>query len=313
MTKRKSNKLIGYKAAFGDYMRVLRQVTINDEKLEKFPFRRELSMQAYLMENEEILNLDTDTYNEVQIYDEEIVLQNSGKRNKDGRLDLVASYGSEHLAIIELKKGEVNDESLKQLEGYLGQRKSLLNNSEVNQILEIENPNWIGILVGDSISKSLEEKISNGYLFDQEVPIAALTVERFKGNGNTYIITDTYFKNTSKSKDYTKYKFFDATYNKRRLVLAVIQHFVSQNKCSNISEINRAFDMEGKSNPVVMPYKQAMKIYSETGYKRHYIKSDEVIELYGNEGAVIAVNNQWGVKNIGLFLQRAKENNLVIT
>lgn len=28
-------------------MRVLRQGTINDEKLEKFPFRRELSMQAY--------------------------------------------------------------------------------------------------------------------------------------------------------------------------------------------------------------------------------------------------------------------------
>jgi len=85
-------------------MRVLRQVMINDEKLEKFPFRRELSMQAYIMENEEILNLDHDTYCDVQIYDEEISLKGAGKGLTDGRLDLVASYGSEHIAIIELKK-----------------------------------------------------------------------------------------------------------------------------------------------------------------------------------------------------------------
>ena len=70
--------------------------------------------------------------------------------------------------------------------------------------------------------------------------------------------------------------------------------------------------MNGKSNPVVVLYKNAREIYSKTGYKRHYIKADEVIELYDVEATVVAVNNQWGTKNMGLFLKRAKENSLVI-
>jgi hypothetical protein len=293
-------------------MRILRQVTINDEKLEKFPFRRELSLQAYLMENEEILNLDEDTYCDVQIYDEEIVLKKTDPGQKDGRVDLIASYGSEYIAIIELKKNEINEDSLKQLEGYLKQRNVLLEKTKDNEIIETDLPSWIGVLVGDSISKNLEEKISNGYLFENEIPVAALTIERFKGNGNTYVITDTYFKNTSNSKDYTKYKFMNEVHNKRRLVLSVIQYFVAEKKPSNISEINKAFDMEGKSNPVVVPYEKAMGIYSDTGHKRHYIGPDEVIELYSDDKTIVAVNNQWGTGNIDVFLKRAAENGLTI-
>ena len=76
-----------------------------------------------------------------------------------------------------------------------------MENIHENGSFDNNNPNWIGILIGDSISKGLAEKISNGYLFENEIPIAALTIERYRGNGNTYVITDTYFKNTSKSKD----------------------------------------------------------------------------------------------------------------
>lgn len=293
-------------------MRVLRQVTINDEKLKKFPFRRELSMQAYLMENEEILNLDMDAYSDVQIYDEEIPLKNAGKKSSDGRLDMVAFYGDEHIAIIELKKNEVNEDSLQQLEGYLSQRNELLGNIHENGGLDNNMPNWIGILIGDSISKHLADKISNGYLFENEIPIAALTIERYRGNGNTYVITDTYFKNTSKSKDYTRYKFLGQTYNKRRLVLAVIKHFVEVNNIATISEINKTFNMNGKCKPVVASFDEAMKIDSETGHARHFLKADEVIQLSDIDKTLIAVNSQWGTGNIGLFLKRARENNFKI-
>lgn len=293
-------------------MRVLRQVTINDERLEKFPFRRELSMQAYLMENEEILNLDTDIYTDVQIYDEEISLKNAGKKSNDGRVDMVAFYGGEHVAIVELKKNEINEDSLRQLEGYLSQRKQLLKKTDITKVIENDNPSWIGLLIGDSISKSLSDKISNGYLFDNEIPIAALTIERYHGNGNTYVITDTYFKNTSKSKDYTRYKFLGQTYNKRRLVLAVIKRFVEVNNASAISEINQAFNMSGKSNPVVASFEYALKIDADTGHARHFIKADEVIQLNDTDKTRIAVNNQWGTGNIGLFLDRAKENGFEI-
>ncbi len=36
-------------------MKILRHLTANEETLESFPFRRELSMESYLIENESVL------------------------------------------------------------------------------------------------------------------------------------------------------------------------------------------------------------------------------------------------------------------
>ena len=286
-------------------MRVLRQLTINDEQLEKFPFRQELSMQAYLIENEEILNLDENIYCDVQIYDEEVQLKKSGKNGGDGRIDLIASYGSEYIAIIELKKAKLTEGSLKQLEGYLGQKDELLRKTKNSKILENENPDWIGILIGDSICPQLESKISDGYLFNGEIPIAALTIERFKGNGNTYVITDLYFSNKSKSKNNDKYEFFDETYGKGRLVLAVIKRYVKDSEKVTLSDINDKFIPNLKNHAdVVTTALNARKIYANKGRKRHFIKPDELIKLY--DGTEIAVNSQWG-NNIGESIKRAKK------
>ena len=46
-------------------MRLYRHFTANEEKIEEFPFKRELSMEAYLIENESVLALDDDTFSEV--------------------------------------------------------------------------------------------------------------------------------------------------------------------------------------------------------------------------------------------------------
>ena len=40
-------------------MKILKHMTANEEKLKPFPFRRELSMESYLVENESILSLDS--------------------------------------------------------------------------------------------------------------------------------------------------------------------------------------------------------------------------------------------------------------
>jgi phosphotransferase system IIA component len=48
-------------------MQIFRHLTINDVQLEEFPFKRELSMEAYLIENEGVLSLDANTFNNVDI------------------------------------------------------------------------------------------------------------------------------------------------------------------------------------------------------------------------------------------------------
>lgn len=53
-------------------MKIFKQVTANNIELKPYPFKKELAMEAYLIENEEILSLDNDNFNEVVVLDEEI-------------------------------------------------------------------------------------------------------------------------------------------------------------------------------------------------------------------------------------------------
>ena len=290
-------------------MRLLRQLTVNDEILEKFPFKRELSMQAYLFENPEILNID-ETYDEVQIYEEEITISDGGARNGgDGRIDLVASYASEHIAIIELKKDRLEEVHLEQLEGYLAKRKEL--HKQHRSIIDkdqTDTPGWIGILIGDSICGELESKISAGYMY-QKIPIAAMTIERFRGkSGHVYVTTDTYFNNQSTSKDTTKYKYQGVTYGKGRLVLAVLKDYVAKYPNKTFSDLERDFPKALQGSAGVFKTKViANKIFAKTTRKRHFIKDDEFISLSEGE-SIIAVSNQWGKDNVGKFIKHFNAN-----
>jgi len=68
-------------------MQIFRHLTINDVQLEEFPFKRELSMEAYLIENEGVLSLDTDTFNNVDIVEAELTLKQGRKSlDTDGRI-----------------------------------------------------------------------------------------------------------------------------------------------------------------------------------------------------------------------------------
>ncbi len=62
-------------------MRILRHLSANAEKLTLFGFRRELSMQSYLIENEGVLTLD-EIYCDAEIITEELAVK-QGRRSKD--------------------------------------------------------------------------------------------------------------------------------------------------------------------------------------------------------------------------------------
>ena len=289
-------------------VRLLRHFTANEEQLERFPFKRELSMESYLVENEGILVLDNENYSDVTIVQEELTLkQGRSSKDTDGRIDLLVTYSSEYIGVVELKLGELKDVHLTQLEDYLLQKHQIL--EQFPDIIDKNispEPKWIGVLVGSSIHPDLANKINNGYTTESGVPIAALSIQRFKGeNGGVYVTTDVFFKNTMSNKDKTKYKFNDIVVGKGRLVLAILTNYVKDNPEVTYSELENTFSksLQG-SNGVFSTQRYAEEIYAKTSNRRHFLKPEEIIKLSDSN---IAVSNQWGVGNIDGFVNRAKE------
>lgn len=289
-------------------MRILKHLTANEVQLTQFPFKRELSMEAYLVENESILALDNDVFSDVVIIQEELTLkQGRSSKDTDGRIDILITYSSEYIGVVELKLGELEEIHLTQLEDYLLEKEQIL--SQYTDILSADSsptPKWVGVLVGSSINSKLADKISNGYITNSGVQIAALTVQRFKGeDGSIYVTTDICFKNNISSKDNSKYKFNGKVLGKGRLVLEVIRKHVEDNPEISFSELERQFPRQTQgSNGVFSTSERANEILVKDK-KRNFLKPEELIMLA--DTTVIAVSTEWGIGNIRRFINKAAE------
>ncbi|TWT78480.1 hypothetical protein Pla123a_12720 [Posidoniimonas polymericola] len=288
-------------------MRILRHLTANDVRLEPFPFKRELSMEAYLIENESVLALDDEIFTNVEIVDAEMPLKEGRKgKDTDGRIDILATYSQEYVAVIELKLGELGTEHLEQLEDYLLQREQVLQrNPEILAAEPGAATKWIGVLIGASVQSDLAQRIAQGYVTSEGIPIAALAVQRFRGSdGSVLVTTDSYFKHPN-SKDTTLYGFDGNHWGKGRLVLAVVKHYVQRNPEATFADLEKAFpkDCQGSSG-VFVTAEEANQIYVRGGRKRHFVDAKDLVAL---DDAVVAVSNQWGVGNIDRFRARANE------
>lgn len=294
-------------------MQLYKHFTANNIQLEPFPFKRELSMESYLIENEGVLGLDNDLFSEVEIIEADLTLKEGRKSTEtNGRIDILASYSQEYLAIIELKLGQLEETHLSQLEDYLQSeyKKDLV--TKYADLIEdsLSNcPKWLGILVGASINPELAKKINNGYQFNktnENIPIAALTIQRYRGNdGQIYIVTEPFFNNNQPKKDTTKYEFNGLELGKSRLVVEVIKSHVANHQEINFNQLayNFPLNLQGKLGTFAT-IESANEIYSSTGHKRHYIKPEEQLKL---ADCVIAVSNQWGIGNINGFIDTAKK------
>lgn len=285
-------------------MEIFRQITANNIKLKDYPFLRELAMEAYLMENEDILKLDTENFADVTVLDAEIALKSGRKTsNRDGRIDILAKYGLDYLALIELKVNEINEQTLTQLEDYLNERDQILiKHPEFWE--EVENkPNWIGVLVGTSISPELQRKLQDGYTTLNGIPVAGMILRRFRSAKNEiFVITDTFYKYNYTNRDFSTFEFKGEIYNKARLVNKVVRTYVEENPTISFAELEKVFPQSLQGSIGVFNTKeQAQEIYDRTGHKRHYLKSDELIKL---SDSVIATSNQWGLGNITHFINQ---------
>jgi hypothetical protein len=288
-------------------MEIFRQVTANNISMKSYPFWKELAMEAYLLENEEILKLDEQNFSDVTIVDAEIALK-KGRKSGDGRIDILTKYGGEYLGIVELKLNEINHESLKQLEGYLKVKAQILNFGDYWN--EETDPKWVGVLVGSSISPNLQELLSTGYEFDG-IPIAGMTIKRFRSDKNEiFVISDTYFKFGYTKKDYSKFLFKNQEFNKGRLVNAVVRAYVGSNPDLTFSQLKSKFpDLIQGSFGVFDTHSKANDIYERWGHKRHYIKEIETIKL---QDQTISTCTQWNPDNIKRFIDYANKLDMKI-
>ncbi len=289
-------------------MKLYKQITANNINLVSYPFKKELAMEAYLIENEEILALDDDNFTDVTVLDEEIALR-KGRRDRDGRIDILATYGAEYLSIVELKLHEINEQSLMQLQSYLDQRQQILSVGEY--WTEEQDPKWIGVLVGTTISASLQEKLSNGYSY-QEIPIAGITLNRYRSPDNhIFVVSDTYFKYQYSSKDYSKFRYQGELYNKGRLVNAVVRDYVDLHPAVTFAQLKEVFPKHVQGSfGVFDKISRAEEIYNRTGRKRYYLHDSETIHLI--DGEIIATCNQWNPDNIARFIQQANNQGFKI-
>jgi len=289
-------------------MKLLRHLTANEEQLECFPFRRELSMESYLVENEGVLALDNDTFSDVSIVQDELTLkQGRSSQDTDGRIDILLTYSNEYIGIVELKLGQLKARHLKQLEDYMVQKNQILDQyPDIFDANISPDPKWIGVLVGSSIDAGLAQKLAQGYTTTCGVQIAALTVQRFRGmNGGVYVTTDIHFKNTFSIRNTRKYQFNGQALGKGRLVLAIVKRYIEDNPDITFAELEKVFPnhLQGSSG-VFSTYESACEVFEKSGRWRHFRKPEEIIEL---ADATISVCSQWGIGNIDPFISKARK------
>lgn len=292
-------------------MKIFKQITANNIELTPYPFLKELAMEAYLLENESILSLDNENFTEVNVLDAEIALK-KGRKDRNGRIDILASYGAEYLSIIELKIATIDQSSLEQLQHYLDQRAQIL---EIGNGKYWENeivPKWIGIVIGSAIDSELQKILTEGYKY-KGIPIAGMILNRYRGEaGNIFVVSDTYFKHSYSSKDFSQFLFKNKTYNKARLVNAVVSYYVDIHPDTTLSKLQELFpkSIQG-SFGVFDKLATAEDIYRRWGHKRHYTKPEETINLADDE--IIATCNQWNPHNIANFIANSEKLGLGIT
>ncbi|MBP6533697.1 MAG: hypothetical protein KA218_01425 [Arenimonas sp.] len=112
-------------------------------------------------------------------------------------------------------------------------------------------------------------------------------------------------------KDYSKYLFEGQTYNKRKLVNAVIHSWINKNNPSNFDELLRAFPQETRiAGGLFVPFDVAIEIRDRSGQPRHFLNDNDLIKL--PDSSCYAISNQWGSGNIGPFITKSRNNGLAI-
>jgi hypothetical protein len=108
------------------------------------------------------------------------------------------------------------------------------------------------------------------------------------------------------TRDNTRYSFMGTVYRKNKLVFAVVSQYLKEHPETTFDSLRQVFpDGLHRSYGVVALQEKAQRIFDDTGHKRYFIAEDEILTT--RDGHKIAVCTQWGIGNIGSFLEIARD------
>ena len=255
-------------------MKLYSQLSVNNILLEPAPFKMELVMESFLVENPAVLSFDGDVIPEVLDY--EIPLSN-GRNNKNGRIDILAKYTDKLAAIIELKKGLIDIEAYIQLKDYLENGNNITDES-------VKDCKFIGVLVGTQITKVVEDLLSNEKR-NSNLPSAAIILNRYKNQQtNQFFITAEHYGRITE-RDTSTYWFNGDNYNKRNLILAVVKYIVLNEQKISFENLKNMFS-DKLLNKTIKKFEEI----SESTRNKYFINYE--LKLF--DGTTIVVCSDWG-------------------
>jgi hypothetical protein len=205
-------------------MNLFKQIAANQIYLEEFKFFSELNIEAFIIENPDVISNDEDLKNPKIIY-QQLSFHDGRGIDRDGRIDLLAKTEGGYLIIIEIKNHTLTEKDLKQLEDYI----EGFPKDKVNILNRIENGNDYkdypikGLLVGIDITTELKEKLQNDER--KEKNVIGLTIKRFRSNDKKecYITTDLFQPKSGVYKRFESWQEFEGAQNKRGISKGIIE------------------------------------------------------------------------------------------
>ena len=207
---------------------------------------------------------------------------------------MLVSFGSEYIAIVELKNECLIMEHVEQLESYLADKVFLKQRAESLGLESDGNLNWFGILVGTGIENKLLMKVLDGdFITKNDLPLGVILLSRFKGGGQSFILPTAYppvLKNKPPLYEFNGKK----DYKTSQLTHAMIKDYIE--KHFNEVSFSKLMSMLGG----VKVKKPVIVIWNEEKEKElsgfYYTKPDERIPL--QDGSELAVLRWWYVEEI---------------
>jgi len=111
--------------------------------------------------------------------------------------------------------------------------------------------------------------------------------------------------------DLSKYKFKNKEYGKGQLVLAVIKDYAKENKPTYDELVQKFSEIKSGPSNIILPVNEVKDKLenSKSSKKRYFMEQKDIITLSDQE---IMVSNQWGVENIGNFIEHCKKYEIKI-
>ena len=269
--------------------RLFKVVNKTTTEMSKEPFRFEHALQEYILLHPELLRLSD------QLHEPEITF--CEKSSQEFRYDLVVNYtDSDDTAIVELKKEEIDDDAISQIQKYLQAEKELA-------------PDF-GILMGTSITKEAQDAI------EKSKNLYAIVLNRFDLGVDEVVSTDIYYPQAPSSKDKTKYVLTNLQnkvifpLGKGKLVYEIVKSYIEKYPEKTFKDLNAEFpDSLAKRGP-----KNKMSIIHSNDFNAE----DHLLGRYFKEPlkcfeCEILICNQWGIGNIQGMIDKAKELGMKVT